>query len=73
MRKLVVSNVMSLDGYFEGPGGNVMAPPMDGFFHEHNLERLRSADTLLLGSTTRRDGDDQRSKLRRRTMPPRFA
>lgn len=52
MRKLIVSNVMSLDGYFEGPGGNVMALPMDGFFDEHNLERLRGADTLLLGATT---------------------
>jgi hypothetical protein len=25
---------------------------MDGFFDEHNLERLRAADTLLLGATT---------------------
>lgn len=46
MRKLVVSNIMSLDGHFEGPGRNVMALPMDGFFDEHNLERLRTADTL---------------------------
>jgi dihydrofolate reductase len=52
MRKLIVANIMSLDGYFEGPGRNVMALPMDGFFDEHNLERLRAADTLLLGATT---------------------
>jgi len=52
MRKLIVCNIMSLDGYFEGPGRNVMALPMDGFFDEHNLERLRAADTLLLGATT---------------------
>jgi dihydrofolate reductase len=52
MRKLIVANIMSLDGYFEGPGSNVMALPMDGFFDEHNLERLRAADTLLLGATT---------------------
>jgi dihydrofolate reductase len=52
MRKLIVSNIMSLDGYVEGPGGNVMALPMDDFFDEHNLERLRAADTLLLGATT---------------------
>jgi dihydrofolate reductase len=52
MRKLIVSNIMSLDGYFEGPGKNVMALPMDGFFDELNLERLRAADTLLLGATT---------------------
>jgi dihydrofolate reductase len=52
MRKLVVCNIVSLDGFVEGPGGNVMALPMDGFFDGHNLERLRAADTLLLGATT---------------------
>lgn len=52
MRKLVVVNIMSLDGYVAGPGGNVMALPMDDFFEAHNLERLRAADTLLLGATT---------------------
>jgi dihydrofolate reductase len=52
MRKLIVSAIMSLDGFVEGPGGNVMALPMDWFFDEHNLERQRAADTLLLGATT---------------------
>jgi dihydrofolate reductase len=52
MRKLVVTNIMSLDGYITGPGDNVMALPMDDFFDAHNLERLRAADTLLLGATT---------------------
>jgi len=52
MRKLIVCNIMSLDGYYEGPGRNVMVLSMDGFFDEHNLERLRAADTLLLGATT---------------------
>jgi dihydrofolate reductase len=52
MRKLIVANIMSLDGYFEGPGRDVMALPMDGFFDAHNLERQREADTLLLGATT---------------------
>jgi dihydrofolate reductase len=52
MRRLIVANIMSLDGYFEGPDRNVMALPMDGFFDEQNLERLRAADTLLLGART---------------------
>jgi dihydrofolate reductase len=52
MRKLIVSNIMSLDAYFEGPGSNVMVLPMDGLFDEHNLERLRAADALLLGAKT---------------------
>jgi hypothetical protein len=52
MRKLIVSNVVSLDGFFEGPGGNIMALPMDGIFDEYNLERQRTADALLLGATS---------------------
>jgi hypothetical protein len=43
---------VSLDGYVEGPGRNVMVLPMDDFVDDHNLERLRAADTLLLGATT---------------------
>ena len=49
MRKLIVCNIISLDGYYEGPGGDIMAMPFDKGFDEYNAERLRSADTLLLG------------------------
>ena len=56
MRKLIVSNAMSLDGYYEGPGNDVMALfdyrwdyPTDESFDAYNAERLRAADTLLLG------------------------
>jgi dihydrofolate reductase len=59
MRKLIVSNMMSLDGYYEGPGKNVMALfdyrwdyPTDESFDAYNAERLHAADTLLLGRTT---------------------
>lgn len=52
MRKLIVCNLMSLDGYAAGPGGNVMVLPLDESFSAYNVERLRSADTLLLGRTT---------------------
>lgn len=52
MRKLIVTNIMSLDGYFEGPGGDVMVMPMDHSFDAYNAERLRSADTLLVGRNT---------------------
>ena len=48
MRTLIVSNIISIDGYYEGPGGNVMALPMDASFNAYNAERLRAADTLLL-------------------------
>jgi len=51
---------MSLDGYYEGPGKNVMnlfdyrweAYPTDESFDAYNAERLRAADTLLLGRTS---------------------
>ncbi|WP_433334317.1 dihydrofolate reductase family protein [Spirillospora sp. CA-294931] len=49
MRKLIVTNIISLDGYYEGPGGDVMVMPFDDAFDEYNAERLRAADTLLLG------------------------
>jgi dihydrofolate reductase len=54
MRKVVVTTIVSLDGYAAGPGGDVMALPMDHAFDEHNAERIRLADTLLLGATTYR-------------------
>ncbi len=52
MRKLIVTNLMSLDGYVAGPGGNVMALPLDESFSAYNVERMRQADTILLGRTT---------------------
>jgi dihydrofolate reductase len=52
MRKLIVTNIMSLDGYYEGPGGDVMALPMDHRFDDHNAERLGAAGTLVLGRRT---------------------
>jgi dihydrofolate reductase len=52
MRKLIVCNIVSLDGYYEGPGNDVMALPFDEAFDAYNAERLRAADTLLLGRTS---------------------
>ena len=52
MRQLIVCNIVSLDGFFSGPGGNVMAMPFDAGFSDYNAERLRAADTLLLGRTS---------------------
>jgi dihydrofolate reductase len=48
-RKLIVCNIISADGYYEGPGKNVMALPFDEGFSEYNVGRLRAADVLLLG------------------------
>ena len=52
MRKLIVCNIISLDGFYSGPGGDVMAMPFDDGFSDYNAERLRAADTLLLGRTS---------------------
>ena len=41
MRKLIVCNIMSLDGYYTGPGNNVMVLPLDEAFDAYNAERLR--------------------------------
>jgi len=60
MRKLIVSNLVSLDGYYEGKDRNLNA--LFDYFHEdysgdenfdcYNAERLRAADTLLLSGRT---------------------
>ncbi|RFS84043.1 deaminase [Actinomadura spongiicola] len=52
MRKLIVVNIISLDGFYEGPGKDVMALPFHEAFDEYNAARLRAADTLLLGRDT---------------------
>ena len=52
MRSLVVTNIVSLDGRYEGAGSGVMALPMDPAFDAHNLERLEAAATLLVGADT---------------------
>jgi dihydrofolate reductase len=49
MRKLIVANIISVDGFYSGPNDDVMAMPFDRTFSDYNLERLRAADTLLLG------------------------
>jgi len=54
MTKIVVSSIVSVDGYTEGPGGDAMAMPMDLAFADHNAERAREARSFLFGATTYR-------------------
>jgi dihydrofolate reductase len=54
MRKLIVSNLISLDGYASGPGGDVMALPFDTTFSDYNLELMEAADILVSGAVTHR-------------------
>lgn len=52
MRRIVVNNIASLDGFYADPNGNPTVLNMDGTFDAYNLERLRAADTVLLGRTS---------------------
>ena len=65
MRKLIVSNLISLDGYASRPGGDVMALPFDTTFSDNNLELMRAADTLA-GVEAERSRSNSSSSCRRR-------
>lgn len=52
MRNVVVWNLVSLDGYFEGPNKNVMDLPLDEAFDAYSAERMDAASTILLGRRT---------------------
>lgn len=52
MRTVIVSNIMSVDGFYEGPGRNMMVLNMDAAFNDYNLERIRAASAVLLGSAS---------------------
>lgn len=58
MRRLVVSVLTSLDGYYEGPGKDLSGMPFEDAFNTHNLELLRQADSLVYGSTWFQDNWD---------------
>jgi hypothetical protein len=51
MRKIIVYNVISLDGYHTGLNNDVtvMFPMMGGVFDTYNAELLRRADVHLVG------------------------
>src|SRR5580693_2109103 len=51
MRKLIVYNIVSLDGFHTGPDNDVsvMVPMMGTVFDTYNAELLRAADVHLVG------------------------
>lgn len=52
MRRVIVSNVASLDGFFEGPDKRLDWFVADEEFFAYAKEMLRDADTLLFGRAT---------------------
>jgi dihydrofolate reductase len=52
MRKVIVSNLASLDGFFEGPKKELDWHVVDDEFHAYAKDMLCRADVLLFGATT---------------------
>ena len=52
MRKLIVSNLISLDGFIAGPNGEIDWHNVDAEFNEYAIELLGNVDTLLFGRVT---------------------
>lgn len=49
MRRIIVNNIVSLDGYYADATGNPLALNMDAAFDQANLDSIRTADMVLLG------------------------
>jgi dihydrofolate reductase len=52
MRKVIVSNMASLDGFFEGPNKELDWHVVDEEFLAYAKDMLRNADTLVFGAVT---------------------
>ena len=52
MRKVIVSEMITLDGFFAGPDGEIDWHVVDEDFNERTLELFRSVDTLVFGRVT---------------------
>jgi dihydrofolate reductase len=52
MRKVIVSNLMSLDGFLEGPGHDLSWFAVDDEFFDYAKGLLDTADTILFGRVT---------------------
>lgn len=52
MRKVLVSEMVTLDGFFAGPNGEIDWHNVDAEFNDLSIEQLNSVDTLLFGRVT---------------------
>jgi dihydrofolate reductase len=52
MRKLITSNLVSLDGYLAGPGGDFTWPVLNDEFFGYAEAMLNAADLLIFGRIT---------------------
>jgi len=52
LRKVIVFNLISVDGFFEGPNRDINWHYVDNEFNDFSIEQLKTADTLLFGRVT---------------------
>ena len=52
MRKLIFQNLVTVNGFFEGPNREIDWHNVDEEFNEHAIEFLNSVDTLVFGRVT---------------------
>lgn len=52
MRKIILFNLISLDGFFEGPNREIDWHNVDNEFNQFAIEQLGKADVLLFGRVT---------------------
>jgi dihydrofolate reductase len=52
MRKIILFNLITLDGFFAGPNGEIDWHNVDEEFNDFAIEQLSSADGLIFGRVT---------------------
>jgi dihydrofolate reductase len=52
MRKLIMFNMVSLDGYFEAPGRDITWHKTDEEFNSFAIEQVNNIDTIIFGRVT---------------------
>jgi dihydrofolate reductase len=52
MRKIIVQEMITVDGFFAGPKGEIDWHHVDAEFNEHSVEFLNTIDTLMFGRIT---------------------
>lgn len=52
MRKLIMFNLITLDGFFEGPNREIDWHNVDEEFNDYSIQQLNQVDTILFGRVT---------------------
>jgi dihydrofolate reductase len=52
VRKVIMFNMVTLDGYFEGPNHDINWHRVDEEFNDFSIEQINTADSILFGRVT---------------------